>query len=169
MRLRPFVVLLAGLLASSSIAGVKRNDTGVRTTLQRNYDAFTRAMQKKDIAGWRRLLTPDFRAKRPDGTVANRAEAERDISGTMMSMTSLTWPRKIEKLEVNGNRAVATVRGRLTGITKGSDGRTHKMQFDGITRDTWIHTKGVWKLETSELKESKVLMDGKPMGNPDAE
>lgn len=169
MRNGSLLLIAVGVMALGSTVRAKEDQTAVRTTLQRNYETFTRAMQKKDVAGWRRLLAPDFRAKRPDGYVANRAEAERDISGTMMSMTSFRWPRKIEKLEVSGNRAIATVRGRLNGVTKVSDGSTHKMQFDGLTRDTWIRTKGAWKLRLSELKESKMLMDGKPVGGPGAQ
>jgi ketosteroid isomerase-like protein len=166
MRLRRGLMIVAGLVIVAATASAKGNDASVRRSLQMRYEAFTRAFQKKDASAWKAMLTADYEVKQPDEPVMDRARAEKDMTGAMMSMDGIRWKRTIEKLNVSGDCAVATVRGRLTATTTGRDGSKHKMRFDGLTRDTWVLSGAEWKIRLSELLESRMLIDGKQAGPP---
>ena len=50
------------------------------------------------------------------------------------------WPRKITKLTVEGDRAIAMVEGRFTGKIDGPGGKKQQMVLVATTRDTWLKT-----------------------------
>lgn len=157
------LTILCCLMAVASHAAA--DDPAVRKLLVKNYALFTVAFQHKDSEAQSRLLTDDYTAVGPDGTVTTKKQVLADMKGQMAMLRDVTWVRTITKLDVtDGKTAVATVEGHLTGTTSGKDGKDHKLELLATTGDTWILVGTDWKLKHSRVSKFRMTFDGKPAG-----
>lgn len=139
------------------------NVTAVKRALDARYAATTRAFQTNNIKAWSDMLTPDYVAVQPDRQTLTRKQVLRDFASRMASIRSLKAVTTIEKLTVRGNVAVAMVRGHWNYTTLDTHKQTHKMQFDDLSHDTWVHIGDAWKLKRSAKTEVRVILDGHPL------
>ena len=132
----------------------------VRKQLTANYAAVTRALARHDIAGVSELLAYDYRAIGPNGDSVDRQHVLSDFSRQMNAMNHITWPRTIKSLSVKGPSALAVVDGHLSAITVSKP--PHRLELIATTQDSWVRSSAGWRLKSSRLVRSKMLLDGKP-------
>ncbi len=166
MRRMTGVGFIAVLACMASMAGADTSNQAVSKALARRYADVTRAFQHRDSKAYDSILAPDYFLKVPGGRVMTREMVEADFVSQMNAARGVTWRRRIEKLAVSGDEAVATVRGHFRATIATPRGQPHKQELDALTRDTWAKTNGTWKLKTSELLEMHTTLDGKPVGRP---
>ena len=131
----------------------------VKSILTAKYEAVTAALQHKDLKAVGIMLTADYKAYGPSGDSHDRAQVLQDFDRQARSLTGITWKRTLSHLVVKGNTATVTVLGHFTGTTLGS--QRHKLELNATTLDAWTKIGGAWKLASSHLQQSKMMLDGK--------
>jgi len=154
MRLVGNLVIFCVLLTSALSQNIKQ-------ILIQRYTAVTSALQQRNMGGIEAILAPDYRAIAKSGKTAGRDKILKQFDFQAKSMTNLTWPRTIQTLKLEKGLAIATVSGHLSAYTRHKPAR--HLELIATTKDTWKKDlKGTWLLESSQLIESKMLLDGKP-------
>lgn len=163
MRTFPLACLLvfAPALCGAAPNAAKDDTAAVRKALTARYASVTRAFQKKDAAAMVAVMAPDYVAVQPGGREMNREQVLADFKQQMNALKSVRWPRKIEKLEVSGGEAKATVRGRLSGDMVDHKGKRHHLVVTALTHDTWTKGATGWLIKRSEVAEMQMTLDGK--------
>lgn len=162
-------IMLVGFLSgvcSAAPLPKKANDGAIRKELEAKYKALERAFQQKDEKAMWSMTTPDYAVKQPDGRVLTREMLEPGFKQQMAMSHDVKWPRKITKLTVEEDRAIATVDGRFAAKIDGAGGKKQQMLLVATTRDTWVKTPDGWKLQLSEVQKNHVTIDGKTAGPP---
>lgn len=161
MRTLPLACLLVFAPALCGAAPHKDDTAAVRKALTARYASVSRAFQKKDAAAMAAIMAPDYVAVQPGGRELDREQVLADFKRQMEALSSVRWPRKIEKLEVKDGEAKATVRGRLSGDMVEPKGKRHRLVVTAVTHDTWTKGATGWLIKRSEVAEMQMTLDGK--------
>ena len=137
------------------------DDVKLRKALTANYAVITSAFRKQDVKAMGDLMTSDFTAIRPGGQTISREQILADFEHQTKATKVRNWIRNIETISQQGDNAIVTVRGKMTGTITDEKGKPHKMEFDAKAKDTWTKSGKGWKLKRTELLEGKMLVDGK--------
>ncbi len=139
------------------------DDAAVQKTLLANYAKISDALRKSDFAAVSEFMTTDYVATQPKGQKLNRDQALAAMTQQREVMFSADWQRKISKLTVNQNEAVATVQSRMFGIMSDPQGQHHKLLMITSSKDTWVKGGGRWKLKSYRFLTGSMSLDGKPL------
>lgn len=144
-------------------AAVRADDAAVRKALQANYAKFGAAFHDDKPQVMASLMTADSTLTTPDHQTWKRDRILADFKQQMAHMKDATWRRTITGLKVEGNQAMATVKGTFHGAFTGRDGKSHTFDLDSLTVDTWVRAGGGWKLKHADAKQLSPKIDGKSM------
>jgi ketosteroid isomerase-like protein len=154
---------LLGSVVVVGLTGLAFGSYSVKSDLEARYRQVTAAFQSKNIAAISNLLMPDYKAVSPSGQAIGRDQVIAGFKQQMSSVQDVKWRRTIVKLTVSGPNATAVVDGDLHAhLAPGRGPKT--LEVVATTVDQWVKTSGGWKLKSSKLKTSKMLLDGKPAG-----
>jgi ketosteroid isomerase-like protein len=160
---------LPGTLAIIVLAGVtfapaRADDAQVRNELVAFYAKYSAAHQKKDVKALMSLYADDFTGVDGAGKTKDRQQKEAFWRANFAS-TRTTKPLtvRIEKLTVQGNKAVAHVRATASWVSTEADGE-HSGSIDGFWDDTFVRTRGGWTIQRGvQQPGTKLYRDGKPV------
>lgn len=158
--------ILGTLLCVSffGIAGQARaDDASVRKSLTANYLKISEAFRKNDIAAIANLMTPDYVAVQPKGKKLSHDEVLTSLSRQRQVLVNVDWQRKIGKLTVKGNEAVATIQSRMAGIMADPNGKHHNILMMSSSKDTWVKAGAGWKLKSYQFLTGAMALDGKKL------
>ena len=161
---RPIIFATVALIAASAFAWPTKC---VRKQLEENYAFFAKSWKKKDLEPTYKYMTDDFTAvgMEPGGKVIDR-DTMIERTKQLLAADGITWPRKVLSVKVHGETAVAIVDGHFTGMMPtGQAGKAQKFELIAKTKDTWVRIGREWKFKKMEIVESKVMIDGKVVGN----
>ncbi len=162
MRFRTSVVLAAALMVLSGGA-MAQNEQAVRKALAPLYAKVRQAFLHRDVDAFIAILAPSGTARQ--GEKASDPQEVRVQVGMRLAMLKkmTTVKMEMQKVTVNGDRAVVMNRFEYEGIVETQPGKTVRMGDKGITRDTWARTPKGWRLLHIETVQSNPTMDGKPL------
>lgn len=155
------VPIVLCLLTVSSLAHA--DEKAVKSILIANYAKFAAAFQKNDIEAMSNMLTQDYTTIQSDGNKIDRATVIAIFRQQRKSLLSTTMNSKIDKLTVQGSKAIVIVHIRTAGVISDAQGQHHTLVANAVSRDTWVKTGSSWKLKSNEARKATAIMDGKPM------
>jgi Domain of unknown function (DUF4440) len=154
-----FAPLLFGLgLLQLASATTRHGD--VKSTLAAKYASVTVALRHQDLGTVGAILAPDYKAYGPKGDSISRDQVLSDFKRQAMSLTNISWTRQLSSLVASGRSVSVTVSGHFSGTTLGKE--RHQLDLYATTFDTWARFGADWKLTSSRLKQSRMMLDGKP-------
>ena len=123
------------------------------------------AVVKHDVATLVSIMAPDYRGYDPDGSVADRAQAEASLRVTMSGQingVALKFTKsetKILSLKWRGPDAIVMAQTTMVGI--GSKGnRSVRVEVVGLSRDYWGKTARGWQTRQSVTTQMKRWING---------
>ena len=139
-----------------------------RTELQMLYEAKAAALQKKDIAGFVSVLSPEYTATQ-SGRTMNRKQFEEHAKGEMATVkTTYLYKPEIKRALEFDNRAQVELELHLKMDVLDPSGefgpKNGVHQFEGILplHDQWQKTERGWTLVHTDALPFKGTLDGKP-------
>lgn len=126
-------------------------------------------MKKKDFKALAEIMragvTPHFTYVE-NGRTENFDAMFQGMKRGLSAMKRLTvCEAKTLEIKDRGDHATGITRHTMAGTTIGPDKKPHKLNFVGISTDTYVNVGGEWKMAKMVMKTTTMTMDGKPM-NP---
>lgn len=149
---------------------------GLAQTARVQIDAFNKAVgatfMKRDTDAFAKVIkahmTKDFKYVEAGKSMSFETMLSM-MKQTFASVTSVTRAdSKILKLTEKGDVATASVSHTMVATSVDPKKKTHKMVFMGTSLDTYKKVNGKWLLAVMSWQSQKMLMDGKPFGQPAA-
>jgi len=153
------LALLVSTLAPSAPASPPT--PAARAAIEANYARFNAAFRHKDLDGMFATLTDDFTLSMPGKTTMNAIQTRQvyaALFGSMKRVDEVT--QTIQSFHPHGRTADTTVRMvmRFTATDEGRD--QHGVQTT-TWRDTFVRTRGGWKLRRAVNLTQTMTVDGK--------
>jgi len=119
---------------------------------------------RRDGAGldkfMRAHVTPDFYSV-SDGKKYNIDQNLAPMKPLLDHATKIDRPAThVKQVVVNGDHAVASLSGGFSATVVGKDGKSHVMAGSSDAIDHWVHVKGIWLIEKTEVSNQKFTIDG---------
>lgn len=124
----------------------------VTHAIQNNYSVANEAFQNKDIGRIADLMSPDFSGIGPEGQSLNRDQVLESVNGQFKNLESITFPREIEEIKIEGESAIAKVRGVFAATDKGGS----PVEIDVFNEDVWHHGPSGWTMVRSKALDATV-------------
>lgn len=154
------------LLAAAAACGcfASRPATTVRAELEAVYEVNRQAFFRKDLEAIMALRTPDFHTVTADGKLQDRAAMEHYIQGILNGIDRwIDVTFEIQRLEVVGDEARATVRQHADRMALRPDGKVHHVETWVTQRETWRRTAAGWRMaRVDSLRDQRRIIDGVP-------
>ena len=119
------------------------------------------AILRKDTRSLEAMLASSFTGSDSQGRYFNRADLMNSFYRQMYSYTDAVYVDKIEFLKVRGVVAVANGNKSLKATVVGRDRKKHSVSTETRFEDRWVRTGAGWKFVATNIKGSKVFVDGK--------
>jgi ketosteroid isomerase-like protein len=144
--------LLMGALLLSAMASADVTEE-TRKAIQTVINKERAAASKKDVKGMFAFHTPDYEAVLKDGSKMNLTQARSAFQGMLPALSSIAMQTAIQKISVQGNQAMVTVKDRAElGMLDAQTGKPGKMVLHSVSEETWVKTaKGWMRKRTREL------------------
>jgi len=157
-------LMMGAALALSALAMAQ----DVKGSLGRSYGELNGLILKKDVAGMKKLFGSiahkDFVYVHKDGRKQSGPEMLNEMTSQLGMVTKVNRSTtKINKVEVKGSTAVATVTSAYAMTMVGPDKKSHRIAGQTLTHDTWTKTASGWKLKMVKTVKETATFDGKPM------
>jgi hypothetical protein len=122
-------------------------------------------MLKKDFSGFATIMkgaiTKDFKYIEAGQTMT----FDQMLSNMKMGMSQykkITKSQtKVFAVQVQGNKATATVWHMMEGTMMGPDKKKHTVSYSGNAIESYVKVGKMWKMTTMDWRDTKSLMDGK--------
>ncbi len=163
-------IVLLGLLSVSICVASAESLQQFVNSLGAKYD---RAIQTADIDAFSKLLkensTPDFAYYEKSVPASKPMNRDQMVATMAQSFKGMGKVDKVESktlsVKEKGNTGVATTTHAITNVVKGpSDKKAKVMVYTGKSMDEYRRVGGKWKLTKMTWIETKMTIDGKPVG-----
>jgi len=165
--IRAAAALAAVLITALTIAPARADDLKkVEKEMRELYAQQAASLEKRDVAGFMKLNTPDFQLRLLTGDKVDRERLEEGMttyftSGQLVKQISVRYD--VTSVKREGNEAQVMVEQMDKRVQIRKDGKPHTVEAHVVHRDTWVPTADGWKRRlTEEVKQKKFLVDGKP-------
>ena len=165
---RVSIIPMLLLLVTSITAGA--DEASVKKEMYAIFDKSVKQFKTRDIKGFMSMIADDYKGKGPGGASQTRATMAAQMKQAMDSTKELNKAEmKITKISVSGSTAniesTMTLAMKVVDAagTMGPKGQLHSVTEVENQRETWVKTKGGWKIKIGEvLPGGKMMVDGKP-------
>jgi Domain of unknown function (DUF4440) len=157
------VVICVAVLAGSS--AVMAQGDALRKEFEALHARADEAFKSKDASFFKSLWADDYTSKGKDGKIKDRAQLVRETEDLFASIKEIaSFASKVESVKHGKDENEAIVEtsnaGKVTLV--GPDGQTHRLEFKGKARETWVRTDARWRVRYSEELESNVTEEETP-------
>lgn len=127
-----------------------------------------RAFQMKNLAYFQNVSTDDFVYVGMGGQKQGKKESMASLKQMFDQAKTIVAGGRVKSTTENAKGGAVEMESSYDILLKpGKDGKTHRMQVQSWTRETWVQVGNAYKVQKIEdLKPSKMMMDGKPMAMP---
>jgi hypothetical protein len=134
-----------------------------RSAIQAAYDAQNAAIARRDPAGALANETTDFVSVDDQGTVSDRATADRSARAFVSTIVSSHSKSVIQTITISKDAATVVIAetANLVVYDAAAD-INHKIAIHDTSRDDWVRRNGVWKMRRSQMLKDSVTVDGEP-------
>lgn len=131
------------------------------------YAALDKAINSKNVNGMTAYMTSDFKMKSQMGQTVTRDQFVSAVKSQIGMAQSISSKTTVQSVVIKGTTATVSTSGvsKLV-ILEPQTKAAHKIDVSSKSVATWVKVQGSWKMKFLEQKDSKVLMDGKPMQMP---
>jgi hypothetical protein len=103
--------------------------------------------------------TEDYTHRFVDGTVRNKKDDYARLQLTMGLFTHVDhWSFRVDKVSVEGNKAVVEVTQDLKGDLKVKNGGVASFKGTSVVKDTWSRTPAGWKVKFADELQTNIEM-----------
>lgn len=160
---RPTIYPLLIVACATASAGGQKEPVGlVWKSLQENYLQRIRIFHKGDVQAYAATMTPDFIWKTSTGQVVKTPKSFLRLINAQMPHLQRAQELSfhIDRLNVNGNRAVVVVTQHFVIRQKPKKGPSHTLDGIDVFRETWNHVGPAWKTSRYEEIRGTLTRDG---------
>ncbi len=155
------VLLVVAVLASTTTFA----ETSLRSKVISINNQVAKAFMKKDMKMFVKAVKPnvtsDFKHIESGRSMGfdQMVEMMSQSFATVDKMTKVS--SKILSLKTKGASGEGQTSHIMMWTMKGEDGKSHKMSYSGVTKDTYVKKNKIWYLSCMEWTKTKTTMDGK--------
>jgi hypothetical protein len=135
----------------------------VRSAIQPLYDALSTLYGKKDFDTLEKAIPENYDAKDANGTPLTRKELIERVRQGAKNLTDPIMLITVQQVAAEGGKAKAVRVLRVIADIHFPDGRTGRMRYTSVARDTWVKEKDAWANRGSEELYFEAMLDGKPV------
>lgn len=148
-----FAILLSLTTVSAMAANPKPPSLATaKVQIQAQYKRYMEAVQKRDLAGAKKMFAPNFYITFPDGRSQGYTDAMKDLRDWLITTAGFhNWSLNVISVKKNGNEFVATVQEKLTRYAIQPGGGSETFLEQSASKDHWVYTKNGWKLHWIEM------------------
>ncbi len=159
-----FVILAVGSQKLVVEQQITMSESSIRREIVSRYVALSTVFSKNKPIILEDLLAPRYSLFRPGGIELSRPRAIAWYSDLLRNSTHVAWNHRLLQFSHKRNRAYIEDRGMFAARMK-LNSNIRDVQVTWESNDTWLRSKGEWRLESCKITEQQVKVDGRPRAN----
>jgi hypothetical protein len=135
----------------------------VRTAVQPLYEALATIYGKKDFDTLEKAIPENFEAKDANGAPLTRKELIDRVRQGAKDLVDPIMFINVQQVAAEGSKAKVVRVMRVISDIHLPDGRTGRVSYTSVARDSWVKEEKGWANKASEELYSEATLDGKPV------
>jgi ketosteroid isomerase-like protein len=132
-----------------------------QVAIEKQIDRYVKAMNAKNMAGVKSVMTSDFTASDSKGRSMSAKDAISQLEMIFKQATKVVSSTKIKSFKMEKGNA-RLVSNNTLDIDLNAGGKTAKLHNESTSDEIWVQSGGAWKIKSSKQLSGKATLNGKP-------